>query len=182
MNSVTSAGRAARAGRPKGDGTVGHLARAKLNEVRRLAIGQPAPEIEGKDVDGKIMKLSDFRGRIVVLIFWGSWSERSMALVPQQRELLRRLQGKPFTLLGINSDDDRAQARKVMDAEGMTWRSWWDEKRYGPIAELWDAGPWPTVYVLDANGVIRYKRHGQTVGLDDAIESALKETQPPGKN
>jgi len=39
----------------------------------KLAVGRPAPEIVGKDLDGKPMKLSDFRGKIVMLDFWGDW-------------------------------------------------------------------------------------------------------------
>ena len=38
-----------------------------------LAVGQTAPEISGKDLDGKPMKLSEFRGKVVVLDFWGHW-------------------------------------------------------------------------------------------------------------
>jgi hypothetical protein len=42
-------------------------------EITRLQIGMPAPEIEGTDLEGKPMKLSDFRGKVVVLDFWGDW-------------------------------------------------------------------------------------------------------------
>ena len=55
-------------GRPLGD-----RAKGALNEIRNLAIGKMAPEIEGEDIDGKRFKLSDYRGKVVVLDFWGHW-------------------------------------------------------------------------------------------------------------
>ncbi|HUY35952.1 MAG TPA: hypothetical protein VMV69_24650 [Pirellulales bacterium] len=52
---------------------LGDLADRELFEVRHLRPGKPAPEIEGEDIDGKPMKLSDFRGKVVLLDFWGHW-------------------------------------------------------------------------------------------------------------
>jgi hypothetical protein len=53
--------------------TVGDLAKAELFEARHLGMGKEAPEIEGEDIDGKKFKLSDYRGKVVVLDFWGHW-------------------------------------------------------------------------------------------------------------
>jgi hypothetical protein len=53
--------------------TVGDMAKAELHEIRDLAIGKPAPEIEAEDLDGVTFKLSDYRGKVVVLDFWGNW-------------------------------------------------------------------------------------------------------------
>lgn len=54
-------------------GTVGQRADASIFEIENLGIGKTAPEIEGEDIDGKPMKLSDFKGKVVVLDFWGDW-------------------------------------------------------------------------------------------------------------
>jgi flagellar motor protein MotB len=53
--------------------TLGKAAELQLFALRHLAIGKTAPDIEGEDLDGKKMKLSDFRGKVVLLDFWGSW-------------------------------------------------------------------------------------------------------------
>lgn len=55
------------------DETLGELAKAELRELRELAIGKVAPDIVGKDADGVEFKLSDYRGKVVVLDFWGEW-------------------------------------------------------------------------------------------------------------
>ena len=53
--------------------TIGKYAQGRLFEIRFLSVGKPAPEIEGEDVYGKKFKLSDYRGKVVVLDFWGDW-------------------------------------------------------------------------------------------------------------
>jgi hypothetical protein len=54
-------------------GTLGDRVKAELFEIRHLAIGKEAMDIEGEDVDGKKFKLSDYRGKVVVIDFWGNW-------------------------------------------------------------------------------------------------------------
>ncbi len=54
-----------------------------------LVVGKPAPEIEGADMDGKPFKLSDYKGKVVVLVFWGTWCGPCMAQVPHERELVQ---------------------------------------------------------------------------------------------
>jgi len=52
---------------------LGPMAEGELFEVRHLSVGKPAPEIEGEDIDGVKFKLSDYRGKVVMLDFWGHW-------------------------------------------------------------------------------------------------------------
>jgi len=132
-------------------------AKRDLFELQHLSVGRIAPELAGKDLDGKPMKLSDYRGKVVLLSFWGTWCAPCMALVPKERSLVERLEGKPFVLLGINGDEDREQAKKAAERERMTWRSWWDGSPPGPIAEAWNVKGWPTLYLLDREGIIRFK-------------------------
>ncbi|WP_210420263.1 peroxiredoxin family protein [Aquisphaera giovannonii] len=56
-----------------GRGTLGESAKNILNDLRNLGIGKTAPEIAGEDIDGKPLKLTDYRGKVVVLDFWGDW-------------------------------------------------------------------------------------------------------------
>jgi hypothetical protein len=98
-------------------------------------------------------------------------------MYPHERSLVKRLVGKPFALLGVNSDADKQKLREVMQKEGITWRSWWDGGRSGPIASRWNVAGWPTIYVLDAKGVIRYK-DVRDKELDDAVQTLLKEVAP----
>lgn len=95
-------------------------------------------------------------------------------MYPHERSLVKRLAGKPFALLGINSDP-RAKLKQVIKKEQMTWRSWWDGgDTSGPIATRWNIHGWPTIYVLDHQGVIRYKNVREEA-LDKAVDALLKD-------
>jgi len=96
-------------------------------------------------------------------------------MYPHERSLVKRLAGKPFVLLGINSDNNRETLKTVLEEEEITWRSWWDGgSTGGPIATQWNVSGWPTIYVLDHTGTIRYKGvRGES--MDDAVDTLLAE-------
>ena len=97
-------------------------------------------------------------------------------MYPHERSLVKRLENKPFALLGINSDPDKEKLKEAMKQEKITWRSWWDQTTGGPIATKWNVHGWPTIYVLDAKGVIRYKNvRGEA--MDKAVDTLLKEVE-----
>jgi peroxiredoxin len=158
------------------DGPLAEAAGRALYEMRNLAVGKPAPDVAGHDMDGRPLRLSEYRGRVVVLTFWATWCPPCMRLVPHERALAARLASRPFALLGVNADDDRDRAGRVTLREGMTWPSWADGGRAGPIARQWDVTGWPTVYVLDRDGVIRHKWVGavDAAALDKAVDDLLK--------
>ena len=106
--------------------TLGQEAADRLDVMLNLAVGRPAPEIEGVDMDGKPLRLSDYKGKVVVLVFWGTWCGPCMALVPQERELVERLKDQPFALLGVDCEENKDTAREAMARERMTWPSWYD--------------------------------------------------------
>ncbi|SRR5579871_48996 len=82
-------------------------------------------------------------------------------MYPHERSLVKRLEGKPFVLIGINSDQDRKQLKKVLEKEKITWRSFWNGGgTQGPISTRWDVQGWPTLYLIDAKGVIRHMFEG----------------------
>jgi hypothetical protein len=99
-------------------------------------------------------------------------------MYPHERSLVKRLEGKPFALLGINSDKDKDALKKVMEKEEITWRSWWNGPKGtgGPLSKNWNVHGWPTTYVLDVKGVIRFKNvRGEA--MDEAVDQLLKEQE-----
>jgi thiol-disulfide isomerase/thioredoxin len=145
--------------------------------MHNLVEGKPAPEISGADLDGKPRKLSDYRGKVVALVFWGTWCGPCMREVPRERELVERLKGKPFAMLGVNCDGDKQAALKVMKDERITWPNWNDgEPGEGPIVKRYHIRGYPTVFVIDAQGIIRNR---QAIGtfLDKAVDDLLKEME-----
>lgn len=152
------------------------IARGDLYELRSLAIGRPMPEFEGEDVRGGEIRLADYRGKVVAVVFWATWCGPCMAAVPQERELIKRMRGKPFALIGVDGDDDRALAAEVMAKESMTWPSIWNGGASGGIVEKFGVRSWPTLYLLDARGVIRYRNLNREI-LDKAVDKLVAEVE-----
>jgi hypothetical protein len=96
-------------------------------------------------------------------------------MYPHERSLVKRLEGEPFALIGINSDDSLEDLKKVLVKENITWRSWQNERPgKASIAQEWNVSSWPTIYVLDHEGVIRFKGvRGEA--MDVAVDSLLAE-------
>jgi hypothetical protein len=85
-------------------------------------------------------------------------------MVPAEVKLAERMEGKPFALVGVNGDCIRADAKRAVEKEKITWPSFWSIKGPdGPIPTAWNVQGWPTIYVLDPNGVIRFK--GEDIDL-----------------
>jgi len=139
------------------------LIERQLFHFRYLMIGRKAPDIIGRDLQGEEFQLSDYRGRIVVLYFTGNWCGPCRGEYPYQRLLLEIMSDHPVILLGVNSDTDRDEALKVKQAERLDYRSWWagwdaeGDPRSGPIPTKWNIVGWPTIYIIDQEGVIRYR-------------------------
>jgi hypothetical protein len=98
-------------------------------------------------------------------------------MYPHERSLVKKFEGKPFVLLGVNSDEDRKELKEVLKKENITWRSWFDGSTGGPIATQWNLNGWPTLYLLDARGVIQLKTEGSELpkGFDELIETLVKQ-------
>jgi thiol-disulfide isomerase/thioredoxin len=133
-------------------------AQRELEEIRTRGLGKPAPEVAGEDLDGKPIRLSGYRGKVVLLSFWATWCPPCMALVPHECALVKQREGKPFVLLGVNGDKDVAHAKKVATAKGITWRSFIDQPDgRGTISKAWNVRGWPTLYLIDHKGIIRQR-------------------------
>ena len=104
-------------------------------------------------------------------------------MYPSERSLVKKLANEPFALLGVNSDSDRETLKKVLVKENITWRSFWNGGgKSGPISSAWGVGGWPTVYVIDAEGVIRFKTVGSNeIGTEKAIQEALAQLKASTK-
>jgi peroxiredoxin len=162
----------------RGTTTFAQLAEGSLKALRQLRVGNAAPEIEGADVDGKRFKLSDFRGKIVAIVFTGDWCGPCRAEYPHERQLVTRLRDKPFALLGVNTDADKETLRTLISSGKVTWKCWWDSAMDGPICKAWNVQGFPSAVVLDANGVIRHSAVGlRGESLDKAVDGLLKELE-----
>lgn len=162
----------------KGRQTYAEAATSELFELNNLQVGLEAPDISGKDLDDIPFKLSHYRGKVVMLDFWGHWCPPCRAMYDHEQEIARKLADKPFVLLGVNSDADLDDARKAVQSRSLSWRHFWNGPKgtRGPISTEWniEGSGWPTVYLIDQDGVIRYK---EVLGkdIDRGIETLMAE-------
>jgi peroxiredoxin len=156
------------------------LIRRKYGDlIPDLLVGRKAPEVKCQDLDGKNVRLSDYRGKVVVLDIWETNCLACRAMISHQRDLVRRLKDRPFALISISADSDKGQVKRFLAREPMPWVQWWNGPK-GGIMEDWGIWYFPTIYVLDAEGVIRYKDHeGEFADakLDEAVQTLLAEAE-----
>jgi peroxiredoxin len=163
--------------------TLGGQVADELDRIRHLRIGQPAPELIGEDIDGAPIRLSDFRGKVVVLSLWVTSGYPYMP-IDQGKDLVAAMKGRPFALVGVNGDaaQDRAKVKEAMTKEGITWRSFWAGGPDGTIPQKWGidrhgAYGWRTVYTIDANGIIRDDQVGDKLtpaAFESLVQAAEK--------
>ena len=149
-------------------------AQAELFLIENLSPGLKAKDIVGNDLDGEELKLSDYRGKLVLLSFWGNWCPPCRAMFPHERSLARTLADEPFTIIGVNSDKTPNVSETVCEPQNLTWPNFTDFQGDERISDEWRVRTWPTTYLIDKDGVIRFKGlRGRD--LDIAIEELLAE-------
>jgi len=103
-------------------------------------------------------------------------------MYPHERSLVKKMKDKPFALIGVNSDKDKEKLRERTQEENITWRSFWNGPlgTSGPISEEWGVRGWPTIYILDPQGRIRF--HGlRGEAMTEAVNALLEEMEADGQ-
>ncbi len=101
-----------------------------------------------------------------------------MGMIPHEKALVERLKNEPFALIGINTDKDKDEYRKKAKEMGVTWRSSWQGSTSGVLPRAWGITSYPTIFVLDAEGVIRFTNvRGEA--LSKAVDTLLAELKKP---
>ena len=154
--------------------TLDKLLQEKYGDVfLDLSVGKIAPEVVSKDLDGNEVRLTSLRGKVVVLDIWTTWCGPCRAMIPHERELVERLKDKPFVLVSISADKEKKALTDFLAKEKMPWTHWYNGIE-GGMVEDWEISGFPTIFVLDARGTIRFKNvRGKQ--LEEAVEQLLKE-------
>jgi peroxiredoxin len=153
------------------------LAQVLREKLAMLPIGQPAAEIEGVDADGKSFKLSEYRGKVTVVSFFGDWCPYCKQMYQLQRQLVESNAERPLVLLGVNTDDQDV-LRELVQRGTVTWRCWTDGSE-GPIAASWEVTLFPCIYLIDHHGIVRRQFTGSPDErvLTETIEALVQEAE-----
>ena len=105
--------------------TVAKLAENELYLIRYLAKGRVAPDISGVDAAGRPLKLSDMKGKVVLLLFWSSTIQESDRVIQMTAAMVKKFKDQPVAILGVNHDS--LEILRSMEAEGtVNWRNFSD--------------------------------------------------------
>lgn len=127
----------------------------KMAKLKSVQIGQPAPQFTINGVDGKPIKLSDFKGKYVMLDFWASWCMPCRKENPNVVKAYHTYKDKNFTILGISLDKDPVAWKGAIAADQLTWAHASDLKDFeSPTAVLYAIEAIPSSFVIDPSGKI----------------------------
>lgn len=141
--------------------------------------GGPTPGLELRELDGRVHRLADYSGRVVLVNFWATWCVPCRDEMPSIQRLKEKLAGKPFEVLAVNLDEPEARVRKFLTQMKVDFTVLLDPEK--KAARAWNARVLPASFVVGPDGGIRYSLVGDLDWADDRVVSRVAELLPVTK-
>jgi peroxiredoxin len=137
-------------------------------------VGKPAPDFDLKTVTGEKLKLSDHKGKVVVLDFWATWCAPCIQAMPDMQSTYEKFKGKDVAVIGMNQDQGgpRDQVKKVVDSRGVTFPQTLDPN--GSASQAYGVTAFPTVILVDKQGKIAQVHQGHAPGFKFTLAKEIK--------
>lgn len=143
-------------------------------EVTKASARVPAPEFELNDLKDEAIRLSQFKGKVVVINFWATWCAPCKQEIPHLSRILENNQDQGLVILTISTDSPQTQSQV-----GRLARRWKTQTLLDPegrvVAQLNPRGIQPYTVIVDRQGRIAYEHDGYTVGEEVEMEKAIKQ-------
>jgi len=137
-----------------------------------------APDLNLPDLAARQHSLAAYRGQVVLVNFWASWCPPCLAEMPGIQRLATALQDRPFRLLAVNVKESRSKVWRIKKLLNVDFTTLLDSR--GEAAEAWDVKIYPTSYLIDADGRLRYVAYGPVDWYSEDIIQRI-ETLMPGR-
>jgi peroxiredoxin len=139
--------------------------------------GKEAPDFALKSASGSNMRLSEYRGDVVMINFWATWCGPCRQEMPLLDDLYSRYERVGFKLLGVNIDDDSRRAMEMIEELGVKFPVLFDESK--DVSRLYQVEAMPVTVLVDRSGVVRHVHLGYKPGYEQKylteIRSLLRE-------
>jgi peroxiredoxin len=139
--------------------------------------GHEAPDFVLKSASGANMRLSEYRGNVVMINFWATWCGPCRQEMPLLDDLYSRYERVGFSLLGVNIDDDSSRAMQMAEELGVSFPVLFDERK--EVSKLYQVEAMPVTVLVDREGKVRHVHLGYKPGYEEQylteIRSLLRE-------
>jgi peroxiredoxin len=132
-----------------------------------------APDFTLKSNNGNNLKLSEYRGEVVLINFWASWCGPCRQEMPVLEELHNRYKSLGFTVLGVNVEEDPRQARKLIQDMAVSFPVLFDTQSI--VSKQYDVVAMPSSVLVDRSGNLRYLHKGYKPGLEEVYLEQVRE-------
>jgi peroxiredoxin/predicted negative regulator of RcsB-dependent stress response len=151
--------------------------KVRANLARLDKIGKPAPAVAVADVQGKPIRLEDFRGKYVLVDFWATWCIPCMSELPRIQAAYNQFHDAGFDVIGVSLDETKAAVMDFVKARNLPWRQIHNASSGGDLVEAFSVGAIPATFLLDPQGVItRLDLRGPA--LERCLSQLLKGGKP----
>jgi peroxiredoxin len=152
-------------------GLVFALAAASVSAAVGL-VGQPAPDFALKSASGENLRLSEYRGEVVMINFWATWCGPCRQEMPLLDELYDRYQRVGFQLLGVNIDDDSSKAMNMAAELGVSFPVLFDADK--SVSREYAVQTMPVTILVDRNGTVRHVHQGYKPGYEEKYLTEIR--------
>jgi peroxiredoxin len=134
--------------------------------------GQPAPDFVLKSASGPNLRLSEYRGNVVMINFWATWCGPCRQEMPLLNDLFSRYERVGFSLLGVNIDDDSRRAMDMAEELGVSFPVLFDERK--EVSRLYQVEAMPVTVLVDRQGKVRHVHLGYKPGYEEKYLTEIR--------
>ena len=142
-------------------------------------IAGPAPDFTLPGRDGQPVTLSELRGQVVLINFWATWCTPCLIEMPGMQRLMSAMESRPFTILAVNVKEAKAKVWRFKNLLKVNFPALLDSD--GAATEAWEVQFYPTSFLIDSEGNIRYTAYGMIDWDSDETRQLIEQLMPDSK-
>jgi thiol-disulfide isomerase/thioredoxin len=144
-----------------------------ITSLHAATLDQPAPDFTLKSLSGKNLKLSEFKGNVVMLNFWASWCGPCRKEMPLLNELQKKYEALGFVILGVNVEQELELAKSFLKDTPVDFPVVFDSSNN--VSQAYDVIAMPTTILIDRSGNMRYLHKGYKAGDEEKYRKLVKQ-------